>query len=238
MTVIPKNKNRLTTSGLRMKQLVEATGVPKSTIIHYLNQGLLPKPVKTSPNMAYYPPQTTDRIKFIQHMQHHHRLSLAEIKQILQSNAGEADLLIRLELNDIIFGKPRQGNLIDKTSFRKATGLTGQQLDDLLSMKLLMPLNTNRFDPEDVDMGLMYARGFSRGLRLEDLGYYLELGEKIVDREMALRRQMTSHLPDEEDATFTIEMVKNARMCRAYIIDRLFQHRVAAMRSLKDEGDS
>jgi len=27
---------------------------------------------------------------------------------------------------------------------------------------------------------------------------------------------------------------KNARMCRAYIIDRLFQHRVAAMKDLKE----
>jgi hypothetical protein len=30
-------------------------------------------------------------------------------------------------------------------------------------------------------------------------------------------------------------MVKNARMCRAYVIDRLFQHRVAAMKSLKEQ---
>jgi len=29
-------------------------------------------------------------------------------------------------------------------------------------------------------------------------------------------------------------MVKNARMCRAYIIDRLFQHRVAGMKDLKE----
>jgi hypothetical protein len=70
---------------------------------------------------------------------------------------------------------------------------------------------------------------------MEDIKYYVELGEKIVDQEMALRRRMTGHLPDEEDAALTIEMVKSARMCRAYIIDRLFQHRVAAMRDLKDE---
>lgn len=31
-------------------------------------------------------------------------------------------------------------------------------------------------------------------------------------------------------------MVKHARMCRAYVIDRLFQRRVAAMKDLKDRG--
>ena len=38
--------------GLRMKQLMEATGLPKSTLLYYVEQGLLPPPVKTSPNMA------------------------------------------------------------------------------------------------------------------------------------------------------------------------------------------
>lgn len=47
--------------GLRMKELMEATGLPKSTILFYLEQGLLPKPVKTSRNMAYYPPECMER---------------------------------------------------------------------------------------------------------------------------------------------------------------------------------
>ena len=235
MPFTTQNKNEPSKPGLRMKELVEATGVPKSTILHYLHEGLLPEPIKTSPNMAYYPPEIIDRIRFIQHMQHHHRLSLSEIKQILQSKVREADLPIRLELHDIIFGQTRQEGLLEKSAFCKATGLTEQQLDELLRARLLMPFAEERFDQEDVNMGQMYARRFSRGFSMEDISYYVELGEKIVDQEMALRKRMTGHLPDEEDAALTIEMVRSARMCRAYIIDRLFQHRVAAMRDLKDE---
>jgi DNA-binding transcriptional MerR regulator len=221
-----------------MKELVEATGVPKSTILHYLNQGLLPEPLKTSPNMAYYPPQTVDRVRFIQHMQRHHRLSLSEIKQVLESKVGEADLPIRLELHEVIFGQPQQEGLLDRAAFCEATGLTEQQLDELLQARLLMPLAEESFGPEDVSMGQMYAARYARGFRMEDITYYVELGEQIVDREMALRRRMTGHLPVEEDAALTIEMVKSARMCRAYIIDRLFQHRVAVMRDLKEGRES
>lgn len=76
---------------------------------------------------------------------------------------------------------------------------------------------------------------FSWGIGVEDLTYYVELGEKIVDSEIALRNRMTRHLPHNEDAGMTLEMVKNARMSRAYIIDRLFQHRIASMRDLKDK---
>ena len=61
------------------------------------------------------------------------------------------------------------------------------------------------------------------------------MGEKIVDQEMALRNQMTGGLPYPQDAAATTKMVKNARMCRAYVIDRLFQQRVAAMKDLKEQ---
>jgi hypothetical protein len=49
---------------------------------------------------------------------------------------------------------------------------------------------------------------------------------------------MTGHLSVEEDAALTVEMVKSARMCRAYIIERLFQHRAAVMRDLKEGEES
>ena len=39
---------------LKMREVVNATGVPKSTIILYVNTGLLPQPVRTQRNMAYY----------------------------------------------------------------------------------------------------------------------------------------------------------------------------------------
>ena len=48
---------------LRMGELAEASGVPVPTIKHYLREGLLPEPVKTSRNMAYYPPEFVERLK-------------------------------------------------------------------------------------------------------------------------------------------------------------------------------
>jgi hypothetical protein len=50
-----------------------------------------------------------------------------------------------------------------------------------------------------------------------------------------LRNQMTGRLPYQQDAAATTNMVKNARMCRAYVIDRLFQQRVVAMKDLKEK---
>ena len=46
---------------LKMSELVEASGVPAATIKHYLREGLLPEPIKTSRNMAWYRPETVER---------------------------------------------------------------------------------------------------------------------------------------------------------------------------------
>ena len=50
-----------TASLLRMRELAEAAGVSAGTIKHYLREGLLPEPVKTSRNMAYYPREFVER---------------------------------------------------------------------------------------------------------------------------------------------------------------------------------
>ena len=62
-----------------------------------------------------------------------------------------------------------------------------------------------------------------------------DVGEKIIDQETALRNRMTGRLSYQQDAAATTKMVKNARMCRAYVDERLFQHRVAAMKNLKEQ---
>ena len=113
-------------------------------------------------------------------------------------------------------------------------GLSDDQVTALIEARLLQPLESDRFDGDDVNMGKLYARGKAAGIDIEDISYYVELGEKIVDHEMALRKRLTHHLPYAQDAALTMEMVKSARMNRAYIIDRLFQHRVAAMPDLKE----
>lgn len=227
-----RRKKDETRPGFRMNELSRATGVPKSTILHYLNEGLLPEPVRTSRNMAYYAEDCIDRVRFIQDLKRRHRLSLAEIRQVLGSKEG--DLGVYVGLNEIVFGNHPADEALGRQAFCEETGLTDSQVTELLSERLLLPLDPDRFDSDDVSAGIMFAAAFANGIQMKDLTYYVSLGEKIVDHEMALRNKLTHHLPYEEDAAFTMEMVKRARMSRAYIIDRLFQHRVAAMPDLKE----
>ena len=220
--------------GIPMKQLVKKTGIPKSTILHYLSLGLLPEPIKTSPNMAYYDPKCVERVEFIQKLQRNHRLSLNEIKHVLDNAGTDTDLRARIELNEYIFGNTGKGQTYTCPEYCQQTGLTDDQVNRLIHVRLLMPLEEGRFDDEDVAIGKAFGNAFSWGIRIDDLTFYVQHIEKIIDDEFSLRNKITKDMPYEKDAEITLEMSKNAHLSRSYILNRMFVHRIQLMRDIKE----
>lgn len=221
--------------GLKMQKLVKATGVPKSTILHYLHAGLLPRPVKTGRNMAYYDPVCVERIHFIKLMQRKHRLNLAAIKDLLAEAQNGREVTALMELNAAIFGWLEDREFLDEAAFCQVTGLSREQVHSLMATRLLLPLERDRFDQEDVAVGRILKSGLDQGLAPADCGFYPRLAEEIVDQEMALRRRLTADLPFEKDAALTLKLTRAARALRTYVIDRVFQHRVMSLKGLKEQ---
>jgi DNA-binding transcriptional MerR regulator len=219
-----------------MQDLVRATGAPKSTILHYLNAGLLPEPVKTSRNMAYYSQDCVERIGFIKILQTKYRLSLALIKQCFQEGGPGPELEPFLELRSYIFGRPQE-ELLDLEAFCGATGLTAPEVEALRRGELLLPLEPERFDAEDVAIGRIFKGCRELGLPPEEASFYPRLAREIVDREMALRDRLVKGLSLKDNAVLTLEMTRAARALRPYVIDRLFQRRVLARKRFDGAGE-
>ena len=67
---------------LKIAELSEITGVPKDSIRYYVKEGLLPRPRKTSRNMAYYDYATfVPRIKLIKELQERRFLPQAGVSR-------------------------------------------------------------------------------------------------------------------------------------------------------------
>ncbi len=73
----------------RIGELSRITGVPSSTINYYVREGLLPPPIKTAPNMAYYDSSYPEMISEIQILQKEKGMTLSEIKRIIKANRSE-----------------------------------------------------------------------------------------------------------------------------------------------------
>jgi DNA-binding transcriptional MerR regulator len=232
MTTDRKNKRATAKPGMPMRELMAASGLPRSTILYYVDQGLLPAPVKTSPNMAYYAPECEERLRLIKSLQADYRLPLERIKAALTLMDQGVDTRPFLELHRAIFAGS-QGELLSAEELCRQSGLKPAQLAQLLRTKLLLPMQEGGFDQEDLAMARLYAGSLAMGLRIEDLDYYPRLGAEIVEQELGLRRRMTGGLEARQDAEVTVRLVRAARALRGYVIDRLFQLRIAAMQSLK-----
>jgi DNA-binding transcriptional MerR regulator len=79
---------------LKMSELAERSGVSAGTIKHYLREGLLGRGddvIRTSRNMAYYPPDYVDRIRTIKRMQEERYMPLRAIKDALERAAASRD---------------------------------------------------------------------------------------------------------------------------------------------------
>src|ERR1700686_4807490 len=83
-----------------MSELAERSGVSAGTIRYYLREGLLGEGediVRTSRNMAYYPPHYVQRIELIKRLQEERFMSLRVIKGALQEDPKRVSALIELE---------------------------------------------------------------------------------------------------------------------------------------------
>jgi DNA-binding transcriptional MerR regulator len=133
---------------LRMRELAEASGVPAPTIKHYLREGLLPEPVKTSRNMAYYPPEFVDRIKLIKQLQEERYLPLKAIKEVLDS---------------------QERSRTSAAEARKRYGVPKEVLDRLAELEVLTP-NSRGYSPSDVKIIEAISR-FRAGGYDEQIGF-------------------------------------------------------------------
>src|SRR5260221_5232539 len=125
-----------------------ASGAPAPTIKHYLREVFLPGRVKTSRNMAYYPPEFVDRIKLIKRLQEERYMPLKAIKSVLDEDPERAGAL--LELEDRILDRALAGERARTSAaeVRRRYGVPREVLDRLEELEGLTPTRRG-YSPSD-----------------------------------------------------------------------------------------
>jgi DNA-binding transcriptional MerR regulator len=90
---------------LKMSAFARRSGVPVPTIKHYLREQLLPEPVRTSRNMAYYDAALVPRVKAIKRLQSTLHLPLHVIRGVLDrldDEAFESDVAVEATIARVL----------------------------------------------------------------------------------------------------------------------------------------
>ncbi len=198
---------------LKISELAERSGVPVATIRHYLREELLPEPVKTSRNMAYYPPEFVDRIRLIKQLQEERFMPLRVIRELLDREDVEPERLrAMIELEDQILERALAGERerIPASEVRDRYDLPHEVLDRLAELGILSP-DAVGYSPSDVRIIEAITR-FRAGGYDERLGFtvydtlrYKRALEPLVAEEVEV---LTQRLAGDLEPDRAIEIVE------------------------------
>jgi DNA-binding transcriptional MerR regulator len=195
---------------LRMGQLAEASGVSAATIKHYLREGLLPEPVKTSRNMAYYPAEFVDRIRLIKQLQEERFMPLKVIKDLLDEDPDRARALV--ELGDRILERALAGESerIPRDEVAERYEVPQEVLDRLAELEVLSP-DGEGYSPSDVRIVEAISR-FRAGGYDERIGFtvydtlrYKRAMEELVTEEVKVLMERLAGEMDPDEVVKLIE---------------------------------
>ena len=195
---------------LKMSELVEASGVPGATIKHYLREGLLPEPVKTSRNMAYYRPETVERIEMIKRLQEERFMPLKAIRSVLAEDPEQARALLEVEDRILERALAAERTRISSAEVRKSYGVPGEALDRLAEIGILTP-NSRGYSPSDVEIieaiSRFRAGGFDEqtGFTVYDTLRYKRALEALVKEEVDV---LMERLEGEMPADRAVELIE------------------------------
>jgi len=180
-------------TGLKVSELAQRSGVPVATIHHYLREGLLPEPVKTSPNMAYYPPEFIERIRLIKQLQEERFMPLKHIRELLNREDAEPERLrAMIEVEDRILAGALEGERTrtPASEVRERHGMPKEVLDRMEKIGVLSP-NARGYTPSDVRIIEAISR-FRAG------GYDEEIGFTVYDT-LRYKRALEALVAEEVD---------------------------------------
>ena len=123
---------------IKIGELVKRSGVNKETIRFYINSGLLPKPVKTGKNMAYYDEGYVERIRQIKELQLKYFLPLKVIREMV----GQTDMRMNMtELDMLRVGAEGMMQLqklrrtYDPQTIEEVSRRAGLPIDEIMEME-------------------------------------------------------------------------------------------------------
>ena len=197
---------------LRMSELAARSGVSAGTIKHYLREGLLGgKVVRTSRNMAYYPPEFVDRIQLIKRLQEERFMPLRVIRELLSDDPERATRLIELEdrilERAIEFGERGRTS---RTAVRRTYDVPQNVLDRLEELAVLTP-SARGYEADDVAIieaiSRFRAGGFEEaiGFTVYDTLRYKSALEELVKDEVDVLIDRLAGRMDTEQAVEMIE---------------------------------
>ncbi|MCX6075864.1 MAG: MerR family transcriptional regulator [Campylobacterales bacterium] len=206
----------------KISELVERTGVPKSTILYYIREGLLPEAKKLKSNVHRYGDEHVELIKYIMYMKEHIGSSNEQVKYALQNkNQSMSSSFAMLEpLMNTLSSVPKEALHYTKEEFLKTFSIDIKVLEKLLKDGVLMPLSGDDFTDKEASIIKLVGYFQEVGVEYEILTSYVHHAQILCKLEHEMQIQLCTKRSDETFSILWKIMFETLFNAKEYIFKR------------------
>jgi len=206
----------------KISEVVAKTGVPKSTILYYIKEGMLPEAEKLKANVHRYGEEHVELLKYIRYMQEQLGSSNDQIKAALKNaNRSLSSSLTMIQpMMNTLSHIPADAEHYTKAAFIDAFGLDPKRVEHLLKTEVLLPTSPDDFTRADaavVNLAEMFERvGVPPGI----LKTYAEHARALAVLERKMQQSLCNVRTDENFSTLWKIMLETLFTAKPYLFDR------------------
>jgi DNA-binding transcriptional MerR regulator len=219
----------------KISELVEQTEVPKSTILYYIREGLLPEAKKIKSNVHRYSDEHMELIKYIKYMQQEIGSTNEQIKTILQNKnqSLSSSFSMLAPLMQTLSAIPSSATHYSQKNFIKEYGFNEVFVQTLLEDDILSPIGENDFTDKEASIIRLVEKFQEVGIEYEIIKEYVSHARSLSQLELTMQQQLCSVRSEENFSTLWKIMFETLFNAKEYIFSRA-THKVL-FEALKDE---
>ena len=198
------------------------TGVPKSTILYYIKEGMLPKARKLKANVHRYNNEHVELLKYIRYMQEQLGSSNEQVKAALQNaNRSFSSSFSMIEpLMNTLSRIPADARHYTKAEFIDTFGLNPARVEQLLADAVLMPTAPDDFTQADAAIVRLAETFESVGATPSILKTYAEHARTLAALERQMQQGLCQIRTDENFSTLWKIMFDTLFTAKPYLFNR------------------
>lgn len=206
----------------KISQLVSLTGVPKSTILYYIREGMLPEAKKIKSNVHRYNDEHLELIKYIKYMKSSIGSTNDDIKIALKNkNRSLATSFTMIEpLMNTLSLVSKNDTFYTKEEFIKHFGLDEKLLDKLIGEGLVVSLYEDQFTEKDITIIRLVESFKQVGLEYEIIKKYVIYAKEISKLERQMQEQLCKIRTDDNFTALWEIMFNTLFKAKEYLFSR------------------
>ncbi|MDH4943814.1 MerR family transcriptional regulator [Sulfurimonas sp. C5] len=205
----------------KISEVVTKTNVPKSTILYYIKEGLLPEAKKIKANVHKYSDEHIELIKYIKYMQESMGSSIEEIKLALEkkNDSFSGSYAMLAPLMNTLSGESGFEQY-KKDEFIEHFDINVELLEELLNDEIILPIHENIFTKKDATIITLVEHFLEVGVSYNILKEYLSHAQKLAKLEQQMQKELCDVKTEENFSLLWKIMFDTLFNAKEYIFNR------------------